>query len=191
MKNFDDPRIPENINCIIFFSENVTILAEYSTALEKDKKYRNIVKEWVPLLNLFTKNIVLGIFKRLLIEYREEIIVFSYINEEDFGVMMATNIDARFGLGYLDLQKLISSFQKFKNKAKIAYGKLNTMMKEKNLKRIIVERKYLSEIFDKEVLIEDTIDTLPNLHNVVFFYFRGHDINVKIKNDIIIFEIIS
>ena len=65
------------------------------------------------------------------------------------------------------------------------------MMKEKNLKRIIVERKYLSEIFDNDVLIEDTIDSLPNLHNVVFFYFRGHEINVKIKNNLIIFESIS
>ncbi|MFX1274191.1 MAG: hypothetical protein ACFFAT_04030 [Promethearchaeota archaeon] len=81
------------------------------------------------------------------------------------------------------MDKLNASKPEVKN----AFKGIKEKMKEEKIDRLIFERKYLSEIFNKKILIFKKYDDLPVLNNMALDYFLFHWINVKYEGPLIKF----
>ncbi len=68
-----------------------------------------------------------------------------------------------------------------------AFKGIKAKMEEEKTNQLIFERKYLSEIFNRDILKFKKYDDLPILNDNALDYFLFHWINVKYEGPLIIF----
>ena len=121
-----------------------------------------------------------GKLKRILIEGVDGIMILYKVRENAI-LIVSTTTSARLGLIELD-----SNPQNWS--ARIAYDKIVSIMKKESVNKLAIERKYLPEIFNDDVL-EISIDGLPILKPFALEYFRLRGIKAKPYGNVLKFSL--
>lgn len=102
-------------------------------------------------------------------------------------LMVSTTSDVRLGLLFLELRQTIGGVLMNNPIVAKSFEKIKSLMKEKSVEELKIERKYLLEIFEDEVLHISDIDGLPTLKPWLVIFFNNNGIWTKIQGDSIEF----
>lgn len=84
--------------------------------------------------------------------------------------------------------KIPSTLEESFSQLKKVYYDMKKRLKEEELNELIIERKYLIELFDEKLIIMEHPEFLPTLSPLVVLVFEKHQIEITYDKDLVIFR---
>jgi len=84
--------------------------------------------------------------------------------------------------------KIPPEFEESLSGIKKVYHDMKKRLKEEDLKELIIERKYLIELFDEKLIMMDDPESLPTLSPLVVLVFKKHQMDFIYDKDLVILK---
>ncbi len=180
--------IPEIQAVAIITNEGMPIASILPPEID-DVKISAMTSALLSLAEMTVAEMEKGDFQELYIKGKDGILI--YLQAGPRAVLaVSTTIDVKLGLVFLECrtacEKIIPllTLQILSEKA---VSKISYLMKEKQVNEMEVERKYLSELLNNELIKQDESDNLPMIKPSVKSYFETHSIKIGYDGTLIKF----
>ena len=115
-------------------------------------------------------------------------LIFLFVPAKDHILMIAAESHVSLGLLFLNSKRVMEKFGAVESAAFEAKNKIISIMDEQGENKIFFERKFLSEIFYRNLWTLDSEDGLPSLRDSVEIQLKAEGIEVTYEGNEIIFE---
>jgi len=96
-------------------------------------------------------------------------------------IIVSADENVRLGLIFLSIREIFTAVGGFGRISQEFILKIFSIMTEKNVSELSIERKKLPELFDEEALMQDEEDGLPTIKPAVLLYCKSKGVLIDIK----------
>ncbi len=137
--------------------------------------------------NIYLNDMHKGYFEHFVIESSKGYLILVSLDDQNL-IITSTDENIRLGLIFLSIREIFSASGGFGRVSQDFILKIFSLLNEKNLNEMTIERKELSELFDKQALITDETDNLMTIKPAVLLYCQSKGIVIEIKENNVTFE---
>jgi predicted regulator of Ras-like GTPase activity (Roadblock/LC7/MglB family) len=137
--------------------------------------------------NIYLNDMRKGSFEYFVIESSKGFLVLVSLDDENL-IIASTDENIRLGLIFLSIREIFSASGGFGRVSQDFIIKIFSLLNEKNVTQMTVERKELPNLFDEKALINDETDGLPTIKPAVFLYCKSKGVVIEIKESMVQFE---
>ncbi|MFX1274241.1 MAG: hypothetical protein ACFFBP_21750 [Promethearchaeota archaeon] len=173
-KNSQDGNYRSYNACAMGFNSNIAnnyLLSSYNEKLSFNE-----------LVNLLLYVVKISIDEKL----TKDNIRIGYINSED---QMFNTFTLKDNEKFLNNMKVPKKFNESVSKLNDALEHIRSIFKREDLRKMIIERKYLMEFFDESLIKYDDPDFRPTLIPLVTSFFKKNGIEIMYHGNLVIFLI--
>ncbi|MHA1148941.1 MAG: hypothetical protein ACTSR8_11945 [Promethearchaeota archaeon] len=123
--------------------------------------------------------------KRILVETEKFYIILTC--SANYILTIIVDRDASLGMTFLNIQSLIYEYENPESNFQVALQSILDLMEKKDEDRLVIERKYMAEIFNNNLWITDRKDGLPKLIDTITWFFKAQGIQISYEGNLIIF----
>jgi predicted regulator of Ras-like GTPase activity (Roadblock/LC7/MglB family) len=137
--------------------------------------------------NIYLNDMQKGEFQHFIIQSSLGYLILVALDDENL-IIVSTDENVRLGLIFLSIRDIFSATGGFGKVAQDVLLKVFSIMSEKDLLTIKIERDTLTELFDEKALITDKQDGLPNIKPAVLLYCKSKGAIIEVKGNVVEIE---
>ena len=136
--------------------------------------------------NIYLNDMQKGQFEHFVIQSTKGYLILVSLDDENI-IIVSTDENIRLGLIFLSIREIFSASGGFGRISQDFILKIFSILNEKNLIQMTIEREELPDLFDENALTSDE-NGVPNIKPAVLLYCKSKGVVIDIKENKVDFE---